>query len=334
MNERSAGTPAWVRGPLVGTRTSGPQIKDAGRRPAHPGPLRGDGARTSKGVAGFGILAMLTIPAVAGAQDRDRETPVAAAPGAGLPFPDVGLDQKLGERIPLDLVFRDETGRRVRLGDLFGDRPVVLTLAYDRCPMLCSLVLNGLASGMKPVSLEPGKDFTMITVSIDHRETPDLAAASARSYVARYGRPGAEEGWRFLTGDEDAIASLAAAAGFRYAYEESTGQYAHPSAVMILTPDGRLSRYLMGVEYAPRDLRLALVESSEGRIGTLADALMLLCYRYDPASGRYGSLTLRLVRSGGVLTVLAIAAFVLVMLRRDARRSAASRAAGVVPRVQ
>ena len=288
----------------------------------------------AKSATVLGILVMLMIPVIAEAREQDPiAAPVAAAPDAR-PFPEVGLDQKLGEKIPLDLVFRDEAGHPVRLGDLFGARPVVLTLAYYRCPMLCSLVLNGLASGLKPVSLDPGKDFAMVTVSIDPRETPDLAAASAKSYVARYGRPGAEEGWRFLTGDQDAIASLAAAVGFRYAYDEATGQFAHPSAIMILTPDGRLSRYLMGVEYAPRDLRLALVESSEGKVGTLADALLLLCYRYDPASGRYGALTLRLVRTGGALTVLAMAIFVLVMLRRDARRSAASRVAGEVPRVQ
>jgi len=283
------------------------------------------------------LAALLSLASISTAPADSPSPAPASAPGP--PFPEVGIDQRLGESIPLDLVFRDEQGRPVKLGDLFDSRPVVLTLAYYRCPMLCSLVLNGLASGLKPVSLSPGEDFGMITVSIDPKETPDLAAASRESFAARYGRPEAQEAWRFLTGDEAAIRSLAGAVGFRYAYDESTGQYAHPSAVTILTPDGRISRYLMGVDYAPRDLRLALVESSEGKIGTLADALMLLCYQYDPASGRYGALTLRLVRTGGVLTVLAMAVFVFVMLRRDARRAArgprsGGAIAGGMPRAQ
>ena len=315
----------------VGARASGPQ-KEMLRawRPAYLARAPGPRSKTSRVVITIAALVIAWVSATR----ADAPSP-ASAPGA--PFPEVGVDQRLGESIPLDLVFRDETGAAVRLGDLFGPRPVVLTLAYYRCPMLCSLVLNGLASGLKPVSLDPGEDFTMITVSIDPKETPDLAAASRESYSARYGHPGAQSGWHFLTGDESAIRSLAGAVGFRYAFDAGTGQFAHPSVVMVLTPDGRLSRYLMGVEYAPRDLRLALVESSEGKIGTLADALMLLCYRYDPASGRYGALTLRLVRTGGALTVLAMSIFVFVMLRRDSRRNAAGARggeAGRVPHVQ
>lgn len=239
------------------------------------------------------------------------------------PFEGIGFDQNPGAPVPQDLVFLDESGSEVRLGDFLGRRPVILSLAYYRCPMLCTLVLNGLASSMRGLGLEAGADFTVVTVSIDPRETPQLAEATRRSYLKEYGRPDALHAWRFLTGRQESIAALAAAAGFRYAWDATTEQYAHPSGIIVLTPDGRISRYLLGVEYAPRDLRLALVEASEGRIGTVVDRLLLLCYRYDPATGRYGAAALGLMRAGGVITMLAMAAFVVVMLRRDARRARA-----------
>ncbi len=257
--------------------------------------------------------------------------PALATPGAWTggnqgrikpPFDEVGIDQRLGEPIPLDLEFLDEEGRRVRLGDYFGDRPVILTLAYFRCPMLCSLVVNGMTGALGVMSLEPGDDFEMVTVSIDPRETPEMARASKKGYVERYGREGARAGWHFLTGEAEAIEALAGAAGFRYVYDPATDQFAHASAILVITPQGRIAQYFMGIEFPPRDLRLALVESSQGTIGTLVDRLILLCYEYDPATGRYGAMTMRLVRTGGVITVLGMAIFVSLMLRRDARRRA------------
>ncbi|PYQ09284.1 MAG: SCO family protein [Acidobacteria bacterium] len=234
----------------------------------------------------------------------------------------VGLEQRLGRRVPLDLPFRDEAGREIRLSEYFGQRPVILTLNYYECPMLCTLELNGLVAGLRPLSLEPERDFRLITVSINPKETPELAAKKKAIYLHEYGRPGAATGWHFLTGDEGSIRRLSEAVGFRYAFDAASGQYAHAAGIMVLTADGRLSRYLYGVEFAPRDLRLALVESSQGKIGTLVDQILLFCYHYDPATGRYGVAALTAMRLGGVATVLALFLFVVLMLRRERRRRA------------
>jgi len=237
------------------------------------------------------------------------------------PFDEIGIDQHIGDTIPLDLVFRDEDGRAVKIGDYFGDRPVILSLAYYRCPMLCSLVQSGLASSMKGLGLEAGKDYRVITVSIDPRETPDLATVTKKNYLQKYGRPEAASAWRFLTGEEDSIHALAGAAGFRYVYDEENDQFAHASGVMVLTPEGKLAQYFFGVEYAPRDLRLALVEASDGKVGSIVDHLLLLCYQYDPQTSRYGLMVYRLMRFGGVITVLGVGVLVLIMLRRDSRQA-------------
>jgi len=234
---------------------------------------------------------------------------------------DVGYDQRLGEQVPLDLAFRDEAGRPVTLRSLFRGRAVVLSLVYYECPMLCTLTLNGLGSALSILTFDVGKDFDVVTVSFEPKETPALAAAKKKAYLARYGRAGAAEGWHFLTGDAPAVAALTSAVGFRYAWDAETRQYAHPAGVVVLTPDGRIARYMYGVEYAPRDLRLALVEASQRRIGNPVDTVLLYCYRYDPTRGRYAASVLRLVRLGGVLTVIGLAAFVLISLRRE--RSAA-----------
>jgi protein SCO1 len=234
---------------------------------------------------------------------------------------EVGYDQRLGEQVPLDLAFRDEAGRPVTLRSLFRGRAVVLSLVYYECPMLCTLTLNGLGSALSVLTFDVGKDFDVVTVSFEPKETPALAAAKKKAYLARYRRPGAEEGWHFLTGDTPAIAALTSAVGFRYAWDAETRQYAHPAGLVVLTPDGRIARYMYGVEYAPRDLRLALVEASQRRIGNPVDTVLLYCYRYDPTRGRYAASVLRLVRLGGVLTVLGLAAFVMISLRRE--RSAA-----------
>jgi protein SCO1/2 len=231
----------------------------------------------------------------------------------------VGIEQRLGTRIPLDLRFRDSTDREVRLGDLFRERPVVLAFAYYECPMLCSLVLNGLAGTLGLLSLDAGRDFDVVTVSIDPGEGPSLATRKKDEILKRYDRPGAAAGWHFLTGDEDAIRRLADATGFHYAYDAARDEYAHAAAVLFLTPDGRIARYLQGVELPGRDVRLALVESSRGKIGTLTDQLLLLCYHYDPATGKYGRIALGSVRAGGILTVLGLGGFVFVMWRRERR---------------
>jgi protein SCO1/2 len=230
---------------------------------------------------------------------------------------DVGYDQRLGEQVPLDLVFRDEAGRDAPLRSLFRGKPVVLSLVYYECPMLCTLTLKGLQSALSVLSFDVGREFDVITVSFEPKEMPALAAAKKKAYLARYRRPGAAEGWHFLTGSAEAITALTGAVGFRYAWDAETRQYAHPAGLVVLTPEGRIARYMYGMEYAPRDLRLALVEASERRIGNAVDAVLLYCYQYDPMRGRYAASVMRLVRLGGVLTVLGLGAFIVVSLRRE-----------------
>jgi protein SCO1/2 len=236
---------------------------------------------------------------------------------------DVAFDQRLGETLPLDAALVDESGRAVRLGDYFGRRPVVLSLAYYGCPMLCTLSLNGLASAMKTLSFDAGREFEVVTVSFEPKETPEQAASAKKTYLERYGRPEAAAGWHFLTGDAAAVAAVTRAVGFRYAWDEETRQYAHPTGVVVATPEGRIARYLYGVEYAPKDLRFALVEASAGRVGTPVDQLLLYCYEYDPVRGRYGAAIMRTVRFMGILTVLGLVALIAV-LRRGERTAAAS----------
>jgi protein SCO1/2 len=265
-------------------------------------------------------------PASAGFK-REAGLPSSQVPQA---LREIGFDQNLNQRVPLDAVFRDEAGATVRLGDYFGKRPVVLVFAYYDCPMLCTLVVNGLSSALGVLSLNPGRDFEIVTVSFNPRDTPAAAAAKKAGYLERYRRPGAAEGWHFLTGDEASIHRLTKAAGFRYAWDAPTHQFAHPSGVIVLTPDGRLARYLFGVEYGPRDLRFAIVEASAGRVGSPVDALLLYCFHYDPMTGRYGFAIMRAMRLAGAVTVLALSAFIIVMLRRE--RHAAPRTTHPAPR--
>jgi protein SCO1/2 len=232
---------------------------------------------------------------------------------------EVGIDQKLDQLVPLDLEFTDEAGTTVRLGDFFGTRPVLLALVYYECPMLCTQVLNGLVGSLEALAFNPGRDFEVVVLSFDPGETPALAADKRATYLRRYGRPGTEAGWHFLTGREAAIRSLADAVGFRYAYDEAIDQYAHPAAITILTGGGRVSKYLYGIDFAPRDLRLAMVEAADGRIGTAVDQALLFCYHYDPETGKYGLVVMNLIRTGGVLTLVALGAFILVALRRERR---------------
>jgi protein SCO1/2 len=232
---------------------------------------------------------------------------------------EIGFDQRLGAALPLDATFRDEAGQAVPLGRYFGSRPVVLSLVYYDCPMLCTLSLNGLVSALDVLPFAPGRDFELVTVSFAPAETPALAAAKKAAYLRRYQRPGAAAGWHFLTGEAEPIRRLTEAVGFRYAWDAETRQYAHAAGVVVATPDGRIARYLYGIEYAPKDLRLAVVESSQGHVGSVVDQALLFCYRYDPVRGRYGATVIGLVRAGGLLTVLGLGSFVLTMLRRERR---------------
>jgi protein SCO1/2 len=232
----------------------------------------------------------------------------------------VGFDQRLEAQVPLDLLFRDEAGKDVRLGDYFGARPVILTLNYFECPNLCTLVLTGLADGLRSMSLQIGREFDVVSLSIDPREKPELAAAKKATYLERYGQPGGEGGWHFLTGDQASITQLTQAVGFRYAYDAQQNQFAHPAGIVILTPQGKIARYFYGIEYAPRDLRLGLVEASAGQIGTPIDAVLLRCYHYDPVAGRYTVTIENIVRLASVITALMVGLTLLALFRRERRR--------------
>ena len=242
-------------------------------------------------------------------------------PASTMPAPlrEIGFDQNLDQRVPLDVALTDDEGRSVRLGDYFGRRPIVLAFVYYECPMLCTQVLSALTGSLNLLSLTAGKDFDVVAVSFDPRETPKQAAARKAVAVERYDRPDAASGWHFLTGTSESIERLTRAAGFRYVWDEPTQQFAHPTGIIVLTPDGRLSRYLFGIDYGPRDLRLALVEASDGEVGSVVDSLVLFCYHYDPMTGRYGFLVMRALRLAGAATVLAIGSFVFVMIRREKR---------------
>jgi protein SCO1 len=230
----------------------------------------------------------------------------------------IGIDQKLDQQIPLDLIFKDEFGRAVPLKTFFNSgKPVVLALVYYRCPMLCSQILSGLQSSLKAVTLNPGQDFEVVAVSFDPKDTPQLAAEKKAMYLKRYNRPDTANGWHFLSGDEAQIKALTQAVGFKYRYDDATDQFAHASGIMIVTPDGHLSRYFYGVEYAPRDVRLGLVEASQSKIGSPVDQILLFCFHYDPATGKYGAAVMNLIRFGGAAFALIGGAFLLKAFRRE-----------------
>ncbi len=236
------------------------------------------------------------------------------------PKPDeVRFDQRLDSLVPLDLRFRDETGRRIQLQDLVDDKPVLLALVYYECPMLCTLVLNGMVDAMGEIPFTPGKEYTAITVSFNHEETHVLAAAKKASYLAELGRDGAEKGWHFLVGDEEPIAKLCHAVGFGFEYVPETGEFAHKSGIIILTPEGRVSRYFPGIEYDPTGLRLGLVEASENRIGSIVDRLFLLCYHYDPLTGQYGLLINRVVNTACAITLFLVLGSLAYFFRQERR---------------
>jgi protein SCO1 len=233
----------------------------------------------------------------------------------------VNIEQRLNQQVPLDLVFRDEFGRSLPLSTYFsGNKPVLLALVYYNCPMLCTLILNGVESSLKAVSLDPGRDFEVVAVSFDPRDTPEIAARKKANYLQRYRRPNTANGWHFLTGSESSIKALTEAVGYQYKFDPATGQFAHASAIMILTPQGKLSRYFYGVEYAPRDVRLGLVEASQNKIGTPVDQVLLFCYHYDPGSGKYGAIAMNMVRLAGAAFVLICGVFLFVSWRHDWQR--------------
>lgn len=264
-------------------------------------------------------IALLTISLLtpAGAQfwqqpEREKSTNVNLSR-------DISIEQKLNEQVPLNLTFRDESGRTVQLRDYFGKKPVLLTLVYYECPSLCGLVLQGLLKSLRVLNYTPGEQFDIVTVSISPKETPALAAAKKQNFLKEYGRLDAAKGWHFLTGEEPHIRQLADAVGFRYVYDPKSGQYAHAAGVMLLTPNGRVSRYFYGIEYSPRDLRMGIIDASQGKVGSPVEKIILFCYQYDPTTGKYSLAIIRIVQIASVLTVLVLGSFMATQIYREKR---------------
>ncbi|HEY1233745.1 MAG TPA: SCO family protein [Candidatus Binatia bacterium] len=249
----------------------------------------------------------LALVSVAGAHDASRP----------IPLRDVEFDQKLDSQIPLDLTFTDERGAPVQLREYLRGKPVLLNFVYYKCRDLCPLLLDGIVRAARALSFDIGDEFDVLTVSFDPSDNAALAASQKKDFVGQYGRPDAERGWHFLTGEESSVRKLAQAVGFRYSFDAKTGEFSHATGIVLLTPQGKTSRYFYGIEFSPRDLRLGLVEAGEGKIGTPIDQLLLFCYHYDPVTGKYGAVVTNVVRVAGILTVLALAAFILLMLRRE-----------------
>jgi protein SCO1/2 len=241
----------------------------------------------------------------------------------------VGIQQKLGSQLPLNAMFRDESGRVVPLSTYFGQKPVLLALVYYECPMLCTQILNGMEMSLKAVPFTPGKDFEVVAISFNPKDTPQLAAAKKTNYVRRYGHPETADGWHFLTGDEASIKAVTEAAGFHYKWDAANQQFAHASAIYIATPDGRMSRYYYGVEYAPKDIWLGLVDASSGQIGSVVDQVLLFCYHYDPYTAKYTAVAMNIVRLGGAAFVLIGGLFLFIMWRHDWRRDRREMQSGI-----
>ena len=275
----------------------------------------------STGVLALTLLAAL--PAAGQAMMQGIMSPPANQRPPGLQH--VGIEQHLNEQIPPGLTFHDETGKTVRLGDYFGKKPLILSLVYYQCPMLCSEVLNGLGSALQVVKFDVGRDFDVLTVSFNPKETPEIAAAKKADLLKRYGRAGAAQGWHFLTGSQDSIAALTQAAGFQYEYDAKTGQYAHATAIMVLTPEGKIAQYYYGVEYAPKDLRLGLVQASQHKIGNIVDEVLLYCYHYNPDTGKYGAIISRILKLAAGATILVVGTFLVVMFRIGSSSGSARR---------
>ena len=229
----------------------------------------------------------------------------------------VGIEQRLDAQVPQDLAFRDDTGKPVKLGDYFGKKPIILDLVYYNCPMLCGESLAGLTGALRLVKFDAGNQFDVVIVSFDPRETPEMGAAKKADYVRRYGRANTASGWHFLTGSADSIDALTKAVGFQYQYDSKLNQFAHATAIMALTPQGRISRYFYGVDFPPKDLRMGLVEASAGKIGNAVDQVLLYCYHYDPATGKYGAVIVNILRLAAAATILIMGGFLLIMFRLE-----------------
>ena len=273
--------------------------------------------KISKLMAASLLALVFSMPAWSQAMTQGILSPPANVRPPGLK--NVGIEQRLDEQIPPDLTFRDETGKSVQLGDYFGKKPIILNLVYYQCPMLCGEVLSGLESALRVLKFDVGKEFDVLTVSFDPKETPEMAAAKKTEYLKRYGRPGADQGWHFLTGPASSIDVLTKAAGFQYQYDPKTGQFAHSTAIMVLTPEGKISQYYYGVEFAPKDLRLGLIQASDSKIGTVVDQVLLYCYHYNPDTGKYGAVISRVLQLAGGATVLILGTFLIVMFRMGPR---------------
>jgi protein SCO1/2 len=272
--------------------------------------------RAVRGCLLLGILfltGIMNVFAQQGGIVQDQGQVVQQLPGVDIKK--VRIDQKLDSPIPLNTTFRDETGQTIKIGDYFNEKPVVLVFAYYECPMLCTVVLNELTRVLKVLQFSPGKEFEVITVSISPTETPELAASKKANYIEHLGRENAGKSWHFLTGEEDQIKKLADAVGFQYVYDPKTKQYAHSAGLMILTPKGKLARYFYGIDYSAKDLRFALIEASQNKIGTPVDQVFLYCYQYDPSTGKYGLIILRVVQLAGIATALSLGTFIYLMLR-------------------
>jgi protein SCO1/2 len=261
------------------------------------------------------ILALLLLTTAAFGQGMTKG--IMSPPASVRPpyLQNVGIEQHLDAQVPPDLAFTDETGRAVKLGDYFGHKPMILNLVYYNCTMLCGEALSGLTGSMKMVKFNVGEEFEVLTVSFNPQETPVIAAAKKQDYLKRYGRPNAADGWHFLTGPAESINALTKAVGFQYQYDAKSSQYAHATAIMVLTPQGRISRYFYGVDYPPKDLRMGLVEASQGKIGNAVDQVLLYCYHYDPATGKYGAIVSNILKLGAGLTILLLGGLLFILFR-------------------
>ncbi len=261
----------------------------------------------------LGLIVVLAVTLIllvsAAARAHDDKRPAALR--------DVAFDQKLNQQVPLDLTFRDENGKIVLLANYFKQKPVILNFVYLKCQDLCPLLLDGVVRSLRALSFDLGNQFDVLTVSFDPHDDPPLAAAKKTDLVEKYSRPGAATGWHFLTGDEASIQKLTQSVGFRYSYDAHTGEFAHAAGIIILTPQGRTSRYFYGIDFSPRDVRLGLIEAAAAKIGSPIDQLLLFCYHYDPTTGKYNLLVARVIQIAGAFTVLALGTFIIVMLRRD-----------------
>jgi protein SCO1 len=274
------------------------------------------------------VLAALFLVAASGTHAQTMPSDVGKS-SSNLPpaLVNVGFEPPLNGQMPLDVNFRDESGREVRFGDYFtGQKPVLLALVYYACPMLCNQVEQGVVGSLKMLSFHAGRDYEVVFISFDPRETPELAAQKKASAMSHYGRPETAAGWHFLTGSKDSIDAVAKAANFRFSFDANSGLFAHASGILLLTPSGRISRYFYGVEYPSRDVRLGLVDASEGKIGTPIDHLLLYCFHYDPSSARYSATILRIIRLGGVATIVLIVAGIVIFRRRDDHSAVRGRA--------